>query len=361
MKKLPSSWLLKNDPSCRPVRCRAAQPIRVAFFQRRPLPNAHFSIERVFEDVRSHLPQDIEPTKVEARCFSTGIRRRILSMLIAVTQQEDVNHVTGDVTFLAIPMKRSRTVLTIHDLIRLTQLTGVRRSVFEFFWFTLPIRRAGFITFVSEATRADVEDQFELGGKELVTIHNPVSDMFVETDYIFNSARPRLLQIGTTENKNIVTLAKALQGIPCELRIIGVVDEVQHQALTEYGVEYTSVRNLTSDDMVVEYRTCDMVTFVSTHEGFGLPILEGQATGRPVLTSAISPMAEVAGAGACLVDPYDAEDIKRGILRMLSDHEYRQALLQNGFHNVRRFSAASIAEEYARLYRRIHAENSRSR
>ena len=70
-----------------------------------------------------------------------------------------------------------------------------------------------------------------------------------------------------------------------------------------------------------------MLTFVSTYEGFGLPILESQATGRPVVTSNVSSMPEVAGDAACLVNPYDADSIREGILRVINDDAYRKDLM----------------------------------
>ena len=57
--------------------------------------------------------------------------------------------------------------------------------------------------------------------------------------------------------------------------------------------------------MADRYAAADIIIFPSLYEGFGLPILEGQKAGRAVLTSNIPPMTEVAGGGACLVDPYD--------------------------------------------------------
>jgi glycosyltransferase involved in cell wall biosynthesis len=96
-----------------------------------------------------------------------------------------------------------------------------------------------------------------------------------------------------------------------------------------------------------------MVLFASTYEGFGLPIIEAQATGRPVVTSRVTAMPEVAGDGACLVDPYDVASIRSGVLRVLGDRGYRDSLVHRGFENVRRFEPGRIAAQYARLYEEV--------
>jgi glycosyltransferase involved in cell wall biosynthesis len=101
------------------------------------------------------------------------------------------------------------------------------------------------------------------------------------------------------------------------------------------------------------YAQADMVLFASTYEGFGLPIIEAQATGRPVVTSRVTAMPEVAGEGACLVDPYDVSSIRNGVLRVLDDGSYRDSLVHLGFENVRRFEPSLIASQYARLYEEV--------
>jgi glycosyltransferase involved in cell wall biosynthesis len=95
------------------------------------------------------------------------------------------------------------------------------------------------------------------------------------------------------------------------------------------------------------------VVFASTYEGFGMPIVEANATGRPVVTSNIGPMPEVAGSAACLVDPFDCSSIREGIVRVIGDADYRSHLVAGGFENVKRFQADVIAAQYAAVYREV--------
>src|SRR5690606_29268410 len=98
--------------------------------------------------------------------------------------------------------------------------------------------------------------------------------------------------------------------------------------------------------------------FASTYEGFGMPILEAQAVGRPVLTSAAASMPDVAGDAAWLVDPFDVEAIRDGLQRMLAEPGLRERLIDRGFRNVGRFTPAIVAAAYARLYRSLVNETS---
>jgi glycosyltransferase involved in cell wall biosynthesis len=84
--------------------------------------------------------------------------------------------------------------------------------------------------------------------------------------------------------------------------------------------------------------------FPSLHEGFGMPVLEAQACGCPVVTSATSSLSEVAGDGALLVNPLDAADIANAMERIATEPGLRDELIEQGAANTRRFSWEACAE-----------------
>jgi glycosyltransferase involved in cell wall biosynthesis len=86
-----------------------------------------------------------------------------------------------------------------------------------------------------------------------------------------------------------------------------------------------------------------------------MPIIEAQWVERPVVTSNCSSMPEVAGAAACLVDPFDVGSIRAGILRVINDEPYRERLIELGRENRERFSLAQVAHQYGALYERVMA------
>ena len=157
----------------------------------------------------------------------------------------------------------------------------------------------------------------------------------------------------TGENKNLLRIAEALQGIPCHLRVIGRLSREQASRLQACGVDFTAAEHLERQQMVQEYRDCDIMLLASLAEGFGLPILEAQATGRPVVTSSVPPMPEVAGEGACYVDPLCVDSIRAGLLRVRDDAAARQRWIAEGFRNVERFRPAVVARQYAALYEEL--------
>jgi glycosyltransferase involved in cell wall biosynthesis len=86
--------------------------------------------------------------------------------------------------------------------------------------------------------------------------------------------------------------------------------------------------------------------YVPFFEGFGLPIVEAQASGCPVLTSNLSSLPEVAGGpeGALLCDPNQPAAIAEGLARLSQDATLRERLQVAGLANVARFSWARSAE-----------------
>jgi glycosyltransferase involved in cell wall biosynthesis len=185
---------------------------------------------------------------------------------------------------------------------------------------------------------------------KIKVVHCCVSPSFKPSSRKFNEIKPVILQVGTGANKNILRVAEALKGIKCHLQILGKLSNHQLKVLEKNGIEYSSIENISDSEVVNLYKKCDLVAFVSTYEGFGLPIIEANATGRAVVTSDIMSMPEVAGEAACLVDPYDINSIRAGVLRIINDTDYRELLITQGYKNIERFRSQKITEKYMKLY-----------
>jgi glycosyltransferase involved in cell wall biosynthesis len=326
--------------------------LKVSYFHRRPEAK-HVSVERVFSEVRQYLPPFVCPRVAVSTFPSRGFWPRVYNTLEAVFRQGNVNHITGDVQYLAILLRRRRTLLTILDCVCLERLSGVRWWLFFFLWYWLPAKRSAVISVISESTKKELLRYLKCDPHRIRVVYCPCRKEFHAAPKDFNAQCPVILQVGTGGNKNLLRVAEALQGIPCRLRIIGKLTEEQTRALQECRIDYSAVANISDEDVVQEFRQSDMVVFVSTYEGFGMPIIEANATGRPVVTSNLLSMPEIAGEAACLVDPFDVAGIREGILKVINDPAYREGLVRCGFENVKRFRPEKIAQEYVDIYRQL--------
>ena len=271
-------------------------------------------------------------------------------MVEAVFRQGDLNHITGDIHYIGLLLRKRKTVLTIHDLGSVHRLRGLRKSLFLFLWYWLPIRRSALVTVISESTKDDLLQHIKVDPQKIRVVYDCVSEEFNSFPKELISTEPIILQLGTGANKNLERVSEALRGVPCHLRIVGRLDDKQTAVLERCRINFSCVSDIPNEQVVEEYQKSDLLVFVSTYEGFGLPILEAQATGRPVITSSILSMPEVAGDSACLVDPFDVSSIRKGILNVINDSAYREELVKRGFENVKRFQPDNIAEQYADIY-----------
>ncbi|MEI9966328.1 MAG: glycosyltransferase family 1 protein [Candidatus Moraniibacteriota bacterium] len=90
--------------------------------------------------------------------------------------------------------------------------------------------------------------------------------------------------------------------------------------------------------------------FPSLYEGFGLPVLEAQAAGIPVITAATSSLPEVGGEGPLYVDPLSVQSIASALEKVTQMSRDERAKMQKaGQENLNRFSWARCAEEISLL------------
>lgn len=283
-------------------------------------------------------------------------------MFYVVRHQADINHITGDVHYgILACRRRSINVLTIHDCVMLTRLApgSLRYRILKWLWYDLPVKKADIVTVISENTKKELLEYTKCDPEKIRVITNFVDPAFVPSPASFNAERPRILFVGVTPNKNLIRLAEAMKGLPAELDIIGTATPDQAKALDGNGISWAQSAHLSAEEVRRKYIDADMLAFPSIYEGFGLPIVEAQATGRPVLTSALSPMRDVAGTGACLVDPYSVDSIRDGIRKIIADGDYRKSLVEEGYKNVKRFRLEEIAGQYATLYRQMILKKSK--
>ena len=98
---------------------------------------------------------------------------------------------------------------------------------------------------------------------------------------------------------------------------------------------------------------CDIVSFPSLFEGFGMPIVEANAVGRPVITSKLAPMTEIANDAAFFVNPYDINSIKNAFLEIIGNEILRRQLIKNGLANTKRFRTDNISKMFFNLYMKL--------
>jgi glycosyltransferase involved in cell wall biosynthesis len=322
--------------------------VHVTHYHRNPF-GGH-SVERLFAVIRAAFPENVECTVAVCRFRSSGVFRRLWNLTEAPLYQSQVNHITGDVHYLATLLHKRRTILTILDCGSLRRVSGLRRRILKLIWYEVPMWRSSVVVAISEFTKRELQELVPALAQRVIVIPVPLVGDFAPYPKEFNCSEPVILHIGVAPNKNIERVAQALRDIPCKMEIVGKLNVHQKWALAECGIKYSNCNCISDAEMVEKYRRADIVEFCSTYEGFGMPVIEANAIGRAVVTSNVCSLPEVAGRAACLVDPFDVESMRRGFQRVIGNANYRHELIDLGYKNAARYRADVIAQQYADLY-----------
>lgn len=274
------------------------------------------------------------------------------------------------------PLKHSRTVFTIHDLI------------FRFFpqyhlplnrWYLnlmLPkfMRRADAIIAVSENTRRDVVRLMDIPAEKISVIYEAANPSFrpIESRAELQAVRATyklparfILFFSTIEpRKNLVTLFDAYAELlrrdadAPPLVVMGRKGWLYEETLQHIHALGLTQRVILTDwvksqDVPAVINLADLFVFPSLYEGFGLTPLEAMACGTPVISSNASSLPEVVGDAGILIEPRDVAGFANAMERVLHDAELRQDLSARGSRQASQFSWERAARETLALYARV--------
>ena len=313
-----------------------------------------YSIEKLFNGLVPFFKENgaFDVKILSMPYASQGLFNRLKNLWFTYQNRGDVNHVTGDIHFIVFALPRKRTILTIHDCATAMRLKGIKLLFFNLLWLKWPTQWVKNITVISEKTKIDLVAITKINRKKITVIPNYIHPSFTpgltSDSPIFN-----ILHIGTAKHKNWHRLAQAVSGINCLVTIVGTLDKMDIAFLKYEKVNYINKTNLTETQLIDEYRNAHIVHFTSTFEGFGMPILEAQAIGKPVLSSRMEPMISVAGPGAILVNPFDTGQIRNKLLNILLNPNKQKSIILAGLNNVQSYSLPEIAHLYINYYKII--------
>lgn len=223
--------------------------------------------------------------------------------------------------------------------------------MWKYLAFVKTLKCATKVTFISHKSQREAEGIVKFKKNQCVVVYNAVGPDYKYCPKEINTKYPLVLHVATKPNKNLDNTIVALRDFPCKLRIIGKISNLQQSLLDKYHTDYSNVWDLTNEEIVKEYENCDIVNFPSLHEGFGQITIEAQAVGRPVVTSNLSPMKEIAGGAAALVDPTDVDSIRAGYADVI---EHWREYVEKGLINVQQnFSVEKITKDFYNVYKSV--------
>jgi len=262
-------------------------------------------------------------------------------------------------------------VVTIHDLsfLRCPRLFRPANRLYLSILTRASVRRARRIIAVSSHAAEETSQLLGVEKTKIDIVHHGVDPEFrpLPADRVaaFRERKKLperfVLYVGTLEpRKNLVRLIEAFARLrePALQLVLaggrGWYDEEVLARVEKLGLQERVIipGYVPGEELPLWYNSATIFAYLSLYEGFGMPILEAQGCGTPVLASDRSSLPEAAGDGALLVDPYDVAAIAAGLHRLLHDRTLRETLRQRGLNHAARFTWQRTAAKTAAVYRR---------
>ncbi|HVR95676.1 MAG TPA: glycosyltransferase family 1 protein [Thermoanaerobaculia bacterium] len=268
----------------------------------------------------------------------------------------------------------SPVVVTIHDIIHLLY-PDFLPSRLAFLYAQRMIRRSlhrgDRVIAVSQSTKSDLMQYFDVDGGTIQVIHNGVEEAFRHRlpdeelqRWLRNLgiAQPYLLFVGNPKpHKNLDNVVKAyararhLAVLDAPLICVGARtgSEFKIRQRAEYLGIPDKVRilgHVAQEALPAIYQGASLFLYPTLYEGFGLPVVEAMASGVPVITSNTSALKEIAEGYAYLVDPLDIEGMAKAIASVMADPERRARLAERGARRAQDFDWDLTARKTLDVY-----------
>jgi glycosyltransferase involved in cell wall biosynthesis len=298
-----------------------------------------------------------------------------------VSEEMDLVHVPFfDLFFRTLPSGLKKPiVVTIHDVIPLVfpkyyppGLKGKLRLQFQKY----SLKNVDAVITDSECSKKDIAKYLNVPANKIyVTLLAASQDFKVIKDQKLLSRIKKQYQLpdkfalftgSTNWNKNIAAIAQASLAADIDVVFIGKsfeerqnLEHLEMQSFRQFLAKYEFHPNIhilgfvPTEDLVPIVNLATVMMLPSHYEGFGLPILEAQACGVPVIAGNNSSMVEVAGDSALMVDSNNIHEITEAISEIVNDKVLKEKLINAGFKNIAHFGWGKCAAETINVYKNI--------
>ena len=332
-----------------------------------------------FNLIQHNLHEVVCSVKAEKPILRRAWEQTIFPYIVS-QKKLDILHCPVNVIPIYIRCKCVVTFLDCQYFHESSTNTFLRKSFHKIFM-RKSLKKADIIMTISNSMKGDILHYLgdngtticvtHLGQEYSTTIDNPVNPEIIKRD--LGISRKYILFVGfPSYRKNLTGLLKghaiALKKLqePYDLIICG---DVETKIESDYPnilrtIEDLKIKNYVKFTSYLEKRElqglitgAEFLAFPSLYEGFGLPVIEAMACETPVLVSDIPVMREIAGDAGAYINPYDVDDISRGICKLLLDDDLKESLSIKGKCIASGFTWEKTARKTLECYQQTVKEN----
>lgn len=261
------------------------------------------------------------------------------------------------------PLFYKNKIVTVHDIAyeRFPQTFDWKFRLFYKLLIPNIIKTAKHTLTVSEFSKNEIHNLYATNLENIGVIYNAVNEIF-KPKKIETSEKYILAVSSLNYQKNFHSLVKAFNQLDdksTKLYLVGSINKnfasIELLSEIEKNTNIVFKGRVDDNELIKLYSNAVCFVYPSFYEGFGIPPLEAQACGCPVVCSNVASLPEVGGADSVVYcDPYDAEDIKEKIKLVLNDENLQNELRQKGFENIKRFSWEESAKKIIKVIERLN-------
>lgn len=284
----------------------------------------------------------------------------------------DIYHGLSNEIPTGLEKSRTRTVVTIHDLIFLTRpetfKAGMRMKLRKKTFYAC--RHADKIIAISRQTADDIMRFYGIGSDRIEIVYQSIDPIYFTPATAEEKAAVAsryslparyVLCVGTIEKrKNQELLIKALPAIDAGVHAVIVGRRTHYADELELLARQTGVAGrvhflsgVPTGDLPSIYQSAAAFCFPSVYEGFGLPIAEALASHVPVIAATGSCLEEAGGPDSIYISPDDHAALSSAVNRLDSDSVLRERIIGRGAEYVRRFSDEAMARGLMEVYNSV--------
>lgn len=248
-------------------------------------------------------------------------------------------------------------ITTVHDFTYERYRKGLPKWVHSWQKFKA-IRKADVVVCISESTKQDVRHYLpDVPESKIRVIYNGVSpDYHVIKCDTYKNLGEYIIFVGLRQPyKKFYFVAEAMKNTPYKLVIVGgALNEKERNMLnaTLGAYRYQQMGYLSNAQLNELYNQAVCLAYPSVYEGFGIPVLEAQRAGCPVIAYNFSSIPEVIGNTPLLMNELSVREFQSK-LEILKDKNKRKEIVETGLENSKRFSWEKMGEEYILLYKEL--------
>lgn len=270
-------------------------------------------------------------------------------------------------------------IVTVHDLIflRLPYCYRLIDRLIYNYKFRKACQNADHIIAVSECTKRDIIEFYNIPAEKISVIYQGCSTIFAQTAddaqkqevcKRHNLPQEFILSVGSIEKrKNTMLAVKALAQLPTNLHLVLIgkwtpyVEELKAVA-KQSGVENRLhiIHKASSADLPAIYQSATVFAYPSVYEGFGIPILEALYSRVPVVAAKGSCLEEAGGKYSLYVDKDDEKGMAEAIKQAMMP-ERRAKMIDEGYKWAQKFTMQQMAQETIECYKKVIAHRAQSK